>query len=348
MLASLRLCSNTPGQLAIQTALGGYQSIDDLVAPTGRLGRQRDLAYELLSAIPGVSVVKPKAALYMFPAARSEAVSDRRRPAVRLRTARRAEGPDRPGHRLQLDPARPLPDRLPAQRRRPDRGDRAHRALPRALPKAARAVKPIQVGLMGIGTVGSGVFNVLQRNQQEIRRRAGRRIEVTMVSRRDVAAARAIVGDAARVVADPRAIIAEPAIDIVVELIGGLGIARELVLEAIAAGKHVVTANKALLAVHGTEIFAAARERGVMVAFEAAVAGGVPIIKALREGLTANRIESIAGHHQRHDQLHPLGDARQGARLRCRPEGSTAPRLCRGRPELRHRRASMPHTRRRS
>ena len=148
---------------------------------------------------------------------------------------------------------------------------------------------------MGLGTVGSGVFEVLQRNQQEIKRRAGRGIALTMVSRRDVAKARALVGDHAQVVADAREIIANPAIDIVVELIGGTGVARELVLEAIAAGKHVVTANKALLAVHGTEIFALARERGVMVAFEAAVAGGIPIIKALREGLTANRIEWIAG-----------------------------------------------------
>ena len=156
-------------------------------------------------------------------------------------------------------------------------------------------MKPIQVGLMGLGTVGSGVFEVLRRNQEEIKRRAGRGIELAMVSRRDVAAARALVGDAARVVADAREIIANPDIDIVIELIGGDGIARELVMEAIAAGKHVVTANKALLAVHGTEIFAAARERGVVVAFEAAVAGGIPIIKALREGLTANRIEWIAG-----------------------------------------------------
>ena len=155
--------------------------------------------------------------------------------------------------------------------------------------------KPIQVGLMGLGTVGGGVFEVLQRNQAEIKRRAGRGIELTMVSRRNVAAARALVGDAAEVVADARAIIANPQIDIVIELIGGCGIARELVLEASAAGKHVVTANKALLAVHGTEIFAAASARGVMVAFEAAVAGGIPIIKALREGLTANRIEWIAG-----------------------------------------------------
>jgi len=156
-------------------------------------------------------------------------------------------------------------------------------------------MKPIQVGLLGIGTVGSGVFSVLQRNQEEIKRRAGRGIEVTMVSRRKLDEARKLVGSAAKVVADPREIVANPAIDIVVELIGGDGIARELVLAAIAAGKHVVTANKALLAVHGTEIFAAARERGVMVAFEGAVAGGIPIIKALREGLTANRIEWIAG-----------------------------------------------------
>ncbi len=156
-------------------------------------------------------------------------------------------------------------------------------------------MKPIQVGLMGLGTVGTGVFEVLRRNAEEIRRRAGRGIEVTMVSRRDQAAARAVVGGAARVVADSREILRDPDIAIVVELIGGCGIARELVLEAIAAGKHVVTANKALLAVHGTEIFAAASERGVMVAFEAAVAGGIPIIKALREGLSANRIEWIAG-----------------------------------------------------
>jgi homoserine dehydrogenase len=156
-------------------------------------------------------------------------------------------------------------------------------------------MKPIQVGLLGIGVVGGGTFKVLQRNQEEIRRRAGRGIEITMVADLDVARARAVVGDGVQVVSDARAVIANPAIDIVIELIGGYGIARALVLEAIAAGKHVVTANKALLAVHGTEIFAAARAKGVMVAFEAAVAGGVPIIKALREGLTANRIEWIAG-----------------------------------------------------
>lgn len=156
-------------------------------------------------------------------------------------------------------------------------------------------MKPIQVGLLGIGTVGSGVFNVLQRNQEEIRRRAGRGIEIAMVADLDMARARAAAGEGVQVVNDARAVIANPDIDIVVELIGGYGVAKALVLEAIAAGKHVVTANKALLAVHGTEIFAAASAKGVMVAFEAAVAGGIPIIKALREGLTANRIQWIAG-----------------------------------------------------
>ncbi|MEJ6002914.1 homoserine dehydrogenase [Paucibacter soli] len=156
-------------------------------------------------------------------------------------------------------------------------------------------MQAIKVGLLGIGTVGSGTFNVLRRNQAEIRGRAGRGIEIAMVADLDTERAREVVGDAARVVSDAREVIANPEIDIVVELIGGYGIAKALVLEAIAAGKHVVTANKALLAVHGTEIFAAAHAKGVIVAFEAAVAGGIPIIKALREGLTANRIEWIAG-----------------------------------------------------
>ena len=156
-------------------------------------------------------------------------------------------------------------------------------------------MKPIQVGLLGIGTVGSGTFTVLQRNQEEIQRRAGRGIEITMVADLDVARARAVVGEGVEVVSDARQVIANPDIDIVIELIGGYGVAKALVLEAIAAGKHVVTANKALLAVHGTEIFAAAQAKGVMVAFEAAVAGGIPIIKALREGLTANQIQWVAG-----------------------------------------------------
>ena len=156
-------------------------------------------------------------------------------------------------------------------------------------------MKSIQVGLFGIGTVGSGVFSVLQRNQSEIVRRAGRGIEITMVADLDTARAQAAVGPNVKVVSDARAVIANPDIDVVVELIGGYGIAKQLMLEAIEAGKHVVTANKALLAVHGTEIFAAASRKGVMVAFEAAVAGGIPIIKSLREGLSANRIQWIAG-----------------------------------------------------
>ena len=156
----------------------------------------------------------------------------------------------------------------------------------------------IRVGLLGIGTVGGGTFSVLARNREEIRRRAGRDIQITVVADRDTQRAAQVIKAAglhAAITADAFSVVNDPAIDVVVELIGGYTIARELVLAAIAAGKHVVTANKALLATHGNEIFAAARERGVMVAFEAAVGGGIPIIKALREGLAANRIEWIAG-----------------------------------------------------
>jgi homoserine dehydrogenase len=156
-------------------------------------------------------------------------------------------------------------------------------------------MKPVNIGLLGIGTVGLGTYRVLIRNQEEIQRRAGRHIRISMVADIDVERARSLVSSDCVVVNDGRQIIANPDIDIVVELIGGYGIAYELVMAAIESGKHVVTANKALLAVHGTEIFAAAQRKGVMVAFEASVAGGIPIIKALREGLTANRIEWIAG-----------------------------------------------------
>jgi len=156
-------------------------------------------------------------------------------------------------------------------------------------------MKPVNIGLLGIGTVGLGTYRVLNRNQEEIQRRAGRHIRISMVADIDVERARSLVHSDCVVVNDGRQIIATPDIDIVVELIGGYGIAYELVMAAIESGKHVVTANKALLAVHGTEIFAAAQRKGVMVAFEASVAGGIPIIKALREGLTANRIEWIAG-----------------------------------------------------
>ena len=156
-------------------------------------------------------------------------------------------------------------------------------------------MKPLRVGLAGIGTVGSGTWQVLTRNQDEIVRRAGCAIRITTVADLDQARAKALVGDSAKVIDNAFALTEDPAIDVIIELIGGYGAARELVMKAIAAGKHVVTANKALLAVHGNEIFAAARTKGVVVAFEAAVAGGIPIIKALREGLTANRIEWIAG-----------------------------------------------------
>lgn len=159
-------------------------------------------------------------------------------------------------------------------------------------------MEPIKVGLLGFGTVGGGTFKVLRRNQEEIKRRAGRGIEIARVAVRNPAKALAALdGDANGVSIgdDFNAVVDDPSIAIVAEMIGGTGLARELVLRAIANGKHVVTANKALLAVHGTEIFEAARAKGVMVAFEAAVAGGIPIIKALREGLTANRIQYIAG-----------------------------------------------------
>jgi homoserine dehydrogenase len=158
-------------------------------------------------------------------------------------------------------------------------------------------MKPIKVGLLGLGTVGSGTFNVLKRNQEEIMRRAGRAIEITMVAVRNVERAREIIKDDSKVeiVTDGNLVVNNPEIDIVIELIGGNDVAKDLVLKAIANGKHVVTANKALVAKYGNEVFQAAQDKGVMVAFEAAVAGGIPIIKALREGLTANRIQWIAG-----------------------------------------------------
>ena len=156
-------------------------------------------------------------------------------------------------------------------------------------------MKPINVGLLGIGTVGGGTWTVLTRNQQEITRRAGRPIQISVVADKNLALARNVTGGACRLTDDAYSVVSDPNVDIVVELIGGYGVAKDLVLKAIENGKHVVTANKALLAVHGNEIFAAAQKMGVMVAFEAAVAGGIPIIKALREGLTANRIQWIAG-----------------------------------------------------
>ena len=156
-------------------------------------------------------------------------------------------------------------------------------------------MKAIHVGLLGIGTVGGGTFSVLNRNREEIARRAGCDITMKIVADKDIDRARRLVGEQAIVTADAEEVVRRPEIDIVVELIGGTTIARTLMLKAIANGKHVVTANKALLAQHGNEIFAAAQQRDVMVAFEGAVGGGIPIIKSLREGLTANHIEWIAG-----------------------------------------------------
>ena len=156
-------------------------------------------------------------------------------------------------------------------------------------------MKPINVGLLGIGTVGGGTWAVLARNQEEISRRAGRDIRISVVADKEVEKAKKLTGGKARVTADAFEVVRDPEVDIVIELIGGTTIAKDLVLAAIENGKHVVTANKALLATHGNAIFAAAQRKGVMVAFEGAVAGGIPIIKALREGLTANRIEWIAG-----------------------------------------------------
>jgi len=161
--------------------------------------------------------------------------------------------------------------------------------------RASPPVKPIHVGLLGLGTVGSGTIEVLRRNREEISRRAGRDIVIKVAGARDLKKERTVSLEGIELAPTAGAIVARPDIDIVVELIGGDTDARELVLRAIDSGKHVVTANKALLARHGNEIFARAHAKGVMVAFEASVAGGVPIIKAIREGLTANRIEWIAG-----------------------------------------------------
>ena len=156
-------------------------------------------------------------------------------------------------------------------------------------------MQPVKIGILGLGTVGCGTVTVLARNHEEIARRAGREMRIVQASARDLKKKRPCATGDIQLVEDPGAIVRNPEIEVVVELIGGIDPARALVLEAIEHGKHVVTANKALIALHGNEIFAAAQKQGVMVAFEAAVAGGIPIIKMLREGLTANRIEWLAG-----------------------------------------------------
>src|SRR5690606_33922609 len=156
-------------------------------------------------------------------------------------------------------------------------------------------MSPIKDGLLGLGVVGGGTWKVLTQNADEIARRAGRRIEVVAVAVRDVQKARDLLGDSVSISTDGMDVVNNPDIDVVVELVGGETLAKDWIMRAIELGKHVVTANKALLAVHGNEIFAAAHNKGVMVAFEAAVAGGIPIIKAIREGLSANRIQWVAG-----------------------------------------------------
>jgi homoserine dehydrogenase len=158
-----------------------------------------------------------------------------------------------------------------------------------------KGLKPVAVGLLGLGTVGGGTLNVLVRNAAEIARRAWREILVTHAAARDYDPSRLEGLESVSLTDDAFSVVEEPSVDVIVELIGGYSPARELVLKAIANGKHVVTANKALIALHGNEIFAAAQEKGVTVAFEAAVAGGIPIIKAVREGLAANHIEWVAG-----------------------------------------------------
>ncbi len=156
-------------------------------------------------------------------------------------------------------------------------------------------MKPVKVGVLGLGTVGGGTVNVLNRNIEEIARRAGREIIVTQASAKDLGKPRICDTANIELTTDPFKIIADPEIEIVIELIGGDTLAKELVLQAVANGKHVVTANKALIALHGNEIFELANKKGVVVAFEAAVAGGIPIIKAIREGLSGNQIEWLAG-----------------------------------------------------
>ncbi len=211
---------------------------------------------------------------------------------------------------------------------------------------ADAAMKPLQVGLLGMGTVGRGTWDVLRRNEEEITRRAGRPIRITRIATRTLARARAATGDGegVRLDTDPATVLDDRDIDIVVELIGGIEPARSYVLRAIANGKHVVTANKALLAAHGNEIFAAAQKAGVMVAFEAAVAGGIPIIKALREGLTANRIEWIAGIINGTSNFILSEMRATGAHVRRGAQGRPGARLRRNRSDVRRRRASTPRT----
>ena len=156
-------------------------------------------------------------------------------------------------------------------------------------------MNPIKIGLLGLGTVGQGTWSVLQRNAEEIARRTGQQIQIKSAAIRDIEKARALNYTNLHLTTDPETLIDDPEIDIVVEVMGGCEPARALVLRAINQGKHIVTANKALIALHGEEIFSAAHKKDVIVAYEAGVAGGIPIVKAIRESLVANRIQSLVG-----------------------------------------------------
>src|SRR5215472_7625537 len=228
----------------------------------------------------------------------SGTVPETRLAGVHQEAACAGEGIGVPGHRLRRVRRRPRSLRHDRERASYSTSDPRHQAdVPRRRAPMNGSMQPMRVGLLGLGTVGRGTWDVLKRNAEEITRRAGRPIRITHIATRTPEKGRAVLRgvDGVELNADVGGLVARRDIDIVLELIGGIEPARSLVLAAIGHGKHVVTANKALLAAHGNEIFAAAQKAGVMVAFEAAVAGGIPIIKALREGLTANRIEWIAG-----------------------------------------------------
>ena len=310
MLASMRLCANVPGQYAIQTALGGYQSINDLIAPGGRLCRQRDLAYDLLTRDSRRQLRQAEGGAVHVPAARPEDLSDRRRPAVHPRPAARRDAccwcraPASTGRRPITSAScscrnvgRPAPRRSAASRASSTAIGNARYADSTSRHWSLAAMKPIKVGLLGIGTVGSGTFTVLRAIRRRSRAapaaasrsRASPTRPRTAQQRRRRQRARSTRRRLRAVVDDPRGRHRRRA-DRRLRHRRASWCSRRST-----NGKHVVTANKALLAVHGTEIFAARATKGVMVAFEAAVAGGIPIIKALREGLTANRIEWIAG-----------------------------------------------------
>jgi hypothetical protein len=261
-----------------------------------------------------VTCVKPQAALYMFPRLDPKVypIKDDQQFFLELLQETKVMLVQGTGFNW---PARPFPHRLPAARRRPARGHWPHREVLENYRKRHILMKAIQVGLLGIGTVGSGTFNVLNRNQEEIRRRAGRGIEITMVADLDTARAQAWWATRSRWSTTPAPSSPTRTSTSSIELIGGYGIAKALVLEAIEAGKHVVTANKALLAVHGTEIFAAAHRQGRDGGFRSGRGRRHPHHQGAARGPDRQQHPVDRRHHQRHHQLHPVRDARQGPGL---------------------------------